>query len=104
MDSSSANLGDADADLARADRTFEFSSSVTPSVAVSEAVAEATGTDPREGPPLYDYVDTDALNALLTESTGDSEALFVTFEYDGHEVTVGGDGTVSVAPAASADS
>jgi len=63
------------------------------SVAVIESIAAVAGTDPLEmEPPLYEAVDTDALDKLFER--GDPER--VEFEYDGHEVTVTGDGTVTV--------
>ena len=98
MDSSSANVGEADTRLSVFTETYEFSDSLSPSVAVAEAVAAVDGTDPTNGPVLHDVVETDALNALLTESNGVPSALEVSFEYAGHDVSVRADGTVTVDP------
>lgn len=80
----------------RSGRKFEFSNNVTPSVAVVEAISEATGSDPFSGSPLHEYVDTDALNELLSEPKGEPENVQITFEYRRYEVTIVGDGTVYV--------
>jgi hypothetical protein len=67
--------------------------------AVVEAVAEAEGVDSVElTPPLYEAVDPDALNRLFaaTPSAGRMEGR-VSFRYNGYEVTVWGDGYVSIA-------
>ena len=70
------------------------------SKAVVEAVAEAEGVNPVElSPPLYEVVDPDALDDLFAPTTVngrmDGE---VRFSYVGYEVTVAGDGYVSVVP------
>lgn len=99
MDGSPANGIETETSSDRYVRTFEFTSTLTPSVAVAEAVSEVTDEDPTSGPPLHDFVDTDALNALLTVENSDAETVRVSFDYQGHEITVVGDGTVYVRPA-----
>lgn len=66
------------------------------SQAVVTAVAEETGTDPIELDPLYNAVDSDALNTLLRshEPVSDGSLLQVQFTYAGCEVHVASDGTV----------
>jgi hypothetical protein len=59
---------------------------------VIRAVADATGTDALELPPLYGTVDPDALDALV-EGTANGEVSFV---YANQEVTVTTDGTVAL--------
>jgi hypothetical protein len=60
---------------------------------VNEAIADVTGTDPLAmDPPLYEVVDTDALDTLYERGA----TATVTFEYDGHSVAIDGDGTVTV--------
>lgn len=62
-----------------------------------ETIARREGADPSDLPPLYDAVDTDALDRLAGPrgaGTGDVE---VTFAYQGYRVTVRGDGRVSLA-------
>lgn len=67
-------------------------------VAVVTGVARSTGADPLELPPLYDTLDPDALNTLFdgARKRGESDRLRVTFDYEGCEVTITGDGTVSI--------
>lgn len=69
-----------------------------PSRAVVEAVAEADDADPVElTPPLYEVIDSDALDRLFTATTAhDRTDGQVTFSYNGYGVTVRGDGSVSV--------
>ncbi|UWG47956.1 Uncharacterized protein HSRCO_1677 [Halanaeroarchaeum sp. HSR-CO] len=99
MEGSSADSIDTGTSSDRYTRTFEFTETLTPSVAVVEAVSDVTGTDPKSSPPLHEVVDADALNGLLTESNSNPETVRVTFEYQGHEITVVGNGTVYVRPA-----
>lgn len=98
MDDSSAQVVGADGNFPRTERQFKFSKTMTPSVAVVETVADETASDPRQGPPLHAAVDTEALNELLTKSNGNRETMRVSFEYDDYEVTVSGDGTVTLDP------
>ncbi|EMA40052.1 HalOD1 output domain-containing protein [Halobiforma nitratireducens] len=67
----------------------------TPVYAIVSAVAEATGEDPCDLPPLARVIDPDSLNALLTaeSATGDTS---VRFQYVDRTVVVRGDGTVDV--------
>ncbi|MFD1599316.1 HalOD1 output domain-containing protein [Halobellus rarus] len=82
---------------------YTHSDGESPSHTVVEAVAEATHTDPTRLRPLYEVVDTDALDALIT---GDSErprapdGLSVTFRYEGCDVAVYGDGRTVVSRSA----
>lgn len=67
------------------------------SVAVVEAVAEATGRDPTEIEPLNEYIDPDALNDLFEpRSDGDRSEATVSFPLEDHLVIVRGDGTIVV--------
>jgi len=69
---------------------------MTPSVAVVEAVAEATGRDVATGPRLQDFISTDALNTLLTASRDATETVSVSFDFDGARITIDGTGSVIV--------
>ncbi|MFC6720738.1 HalOD1 output domain-containing protein [Halobacteriaceae archaeon SHR40] len=65
---------------------------------VVEKVAEAEDVDPLElTPPLYEVIDPDALDQIFasTPTAGGIEGQ-MTFFYNGYEVTVSGDGYVSV--------
>jgi hypothetical protein len=77
------------------------STSEPPSTRIVRAVAAAEGVDPAElSPPLYDVVDTDAVDALF--ASGGSQpppvGTRVSFTYNGYRVRVEGDGEVSVEP------
>ena len=63
------------------------------SIMVVETVAEAEGVDPVAlEPPLYDVIDTDALDALFRRSDGTRSDTIGTLEftYRGHTVVVQG--------------
>jgi hypothetical protein len=67
----------------------------SPSVAVIEAVANETGTDPTGvAQQLYEVVDPDALDALF--ASGNSTDGTVTFTYCGYTVTVTADSGVTL--------
>ncbi|WP_254864390.1 HalOD1 output domain-containing protein [Halovivax gelatinilyticus] len=55
-------------------------------MAITDAVADATDSEPLELTPLYEAIDPDALGALFAgrESTGKE----ITFTYEGRRVTV----------------
>ena len=70
-----------------------------PSTVVVEAVASANGRDPVEMPSLYDTLDVDALDELLTaDRPGMNGNVAVSFTYDGAYVWVDGGGTIEVDP------
>jgi hypothetical protein len=62
-----------------------------PSTAVVEAVARTEDVHPNDLPPLYDAMDPDAFDALA------GTIRQVTVEYAGYDVTVTGDGEISLA-------
>lgn len=67
--------------------------------AVVEAVADARGVSPVDlHPPLYSAVDTDALDRFVDSHPDRSagEGVRIQFRYCGFEVTVAGDGEVSL--------
>lgn len=76
------------------DLSTEASSGTTraPSMRVVTAVARATDRDPTAMAPLYEAIDTDALDRVLEADA----VVEVVFEYQGHAVEVTGDGRVSV--------
>ena len=68
----------------------------TPSVRVVETVADREKTSPLTlSPPLTEFVNPDALDALFERSTGT-----VTFDAWGYRITVEADGTVTTRDAA----
>lgn len=71
------------------------------SEAVVSAVADAKDVSTVDiAPPLYDVIDPDALEAVVASMTRrpGEPAGRVEFSYSGYEVTVTGDGHVSVTP------
>ncbi len=75
---------------------FEWSA-VAPSTAVVETIASAADCDPTELDPLYNAIDTDALDRLL-DSGEPNGMTTVTFRVGGYEVTVQRGGTVIARP------
>lgn len=67
---------------------------VVPRVAL--AVAEREGVDAAALPPLQEAIEADALERLVGGARGSGGLRRVVFEYLGYEITVRGNGTVSV--------
>jgi hypothetical protein len=69
-----------------------------PSEAVPRVLAEVTRTDPSKMDPLFGAVDPDALDKLLSSRPMGTatEALKVTFQYQGHLVSITASGTLTV--------
>lgn len=69
------------------------------STVVVSAVAEHEGVNPLElKQPLYDVIDTDALDAIFNGATKDPGLIDaqITFPYNGYHVTVTSDGDVTI--------
>lgn len=66
------------------------------SVTVSETVSDALGEPVNALPPLSDAVDTDGLDAVVTDDQ--SQDVTITFSYAGMSVFVRSDSTVYVRP------
>lgn len=71
---------------------------VRASTAVVEMVAIAADVEPSALEPLYHTVDPEALDALVGRSGATGVETEVRFTYAGFDVTVGGDGAVTVVP------
>ena len=74
------------------------SSTGSVSTAVISTVAAVAETNPQELPPLYSFVDPDALDAVVEStvtrpSKGD---VYVSFNFDGYPVTVHNAGIITV--------
>ncbi|RAW45649.1 hypothetical protein DQW50_07820 [Halorubrum sp. 48-1-W] len=72
---------------------FESAEDASVCVAIVEAVSAVIGTEPTRLDPLYDVVDTDALERLIETGGTNVE---VTFSFEGCRVAVFGDGGVVV--------
>ncbi|WP_235920792.1 HalOD1 output domain-containing protein [Natronorubrum halalkaliphilum] len=83
--------------MVRADTAWGQDAENTPVYTVTAAVADAIDADQLELPPLYEAIDPDALNSLLTSGGAPSECQ-VSFQYAGCAVTVQGTGEVRVRP------
>jgi hypothetical protein len=64
----------------------------SPVVRVVTAIADELGVDPVAMTPLYDTIDTDALDRLLQTDA----RLEIVFEHDGHAIEVASDGTLTI--------
>lgn len=67
----------------------DLTAGTTPSLAIVEAVADATDRDPTDLPPLAETADPDAIDAILT-STDPDAGLYLSFRYAGVTVAVEG--------------
>lgn len=64
---------------------------------IVDEICQAKGVTQADLPPLYDAVDPDALDELLSTSQQHRDAEFiVTFTYGGYQVTVTDDGDVDL--------
>lgn len=73
--------------------------SLSANAAVVESVAAVHHRDPLDIDPLYEYVDTDALDAMIRAAGGKrSPYLSTSFRFEDADVTVRGDGTIVIAP------
>ncbi|WP_158603160.1 HalOD1 output domain-containing protein [Halorubrum sp. Atlit-26R] len=65
--------------------------------AIIWALADATSVDPTVLPPLFDYVDPDAINALFDRSETDIEGTTIlSFQIDTWNVFVRSDGRIRI--------
>jgi hypothetical protein len=66
----------------------------SPTEEILTAIADLEGCDPATLPPLYDAIECDALDALLTSRSG-ARTRFdgsITFHYAGYQITATSDG------------
>jgi hypothetical protein len=81
-----------------ASKRFDWST-VTPTTAIAETLGVVEGCEPDEIGPLYDLVNSDALDALVQASDTDADCAVV-FPYGDYSVTVSAPGDVIVHEAA----
>lgn len=80
---------------------FEYNQDTTAaSMAVVAALAVVSGTDPIALPPLFDAIDPDALDAVMSGREAESDAIEITLPVAAYTVTVSGDGVIAVSPSA----
>lgn len=80
--------------------TYEREGYQTLSMTIVEAVAEAEGVHPTDLPPMYEIVDSDAVDRLFAnyEEGTESEAV-LSFTHDHWNIFVRGDGEIRVCDA-----
>ena len=67
------------------------------SITVVEAIADLTERRPTDLPPLHDSVDTEALDRLMSRSTGlECSSITTTFEYVGMRVRIDTDQGIDI--------
>lgn len=74
----------------------EWDQSTIPSIAIIQAIAEATERDTADVAGLHHSIDPETLDALLTREAQYGAHLHVSFIHDGVGVSVGSDGELSV--------
>lgn len=67
---------------------------VTPSLAIITVVSKITNTSPLKLDPLYETIDGDAVDTLVTADRSSVSQL--TFQYRGYDITVGSDAVIEV--------
>lgn len=80
------------------DAMYSGSKDSTPAESVIDALARAANVDPLELPPLYEFVDPDALDTFFDRHTGTSNAL-LSFEVERWTVFVRSDGRIRICDA-----
>jgi hypothetical protein len=85
--------------------SYQWSGHEDVSAEVIAAVADATDRDPSAVQPLYTVIDPDALDSLFSYGQSTAWSGSLSFELDGHRVTVDhtGEITVDLASAAEGD-
>ena len=79
------------------DAQYDLESDRSPAEVIIDALAEAAEVDPLELPPLYEFVDGDALDSLFEEHDGAKAAsALLSFRVENWNVFVRADGHVRV--------
>ena len=79
------------------DAEYGADSGLTPTEAIVEAVASAADVDPIELPPLYEFVDLDALDQLFDRHDGaEAPDALLSFSVENWNVFVRADGRIRV--------
>jgi hypothetical protein len=76
---------------------YDWGDGDQPTTAIAETVGTATDRDPTALPPLHDYLDTEALNRVVTGAAdGHGTDVRISFTYAGTEVFLDSEGLVTV--------
>ncbi|MFC6719053.1 HalOD1 output domain-containing protein [Natrialbaceae archaeon GCM10025810] len=79
------------------DARYGPESSRSPAEVTVDTLAEAAGVDPLELPPLYEFVDLDALDSLFGEHDGTTDAdAVLSFRIENWNVFVRADGRIRI--------
>jgi len=79
----------------RMSSTFE-STEPAVSTRVVQRVATSTNQEVAQLPALYDTIDPDALDAIISSVSTNTSSLTIRFSYSGCQITINGSGEVSV--------
>jgi hypothetical protein len=94
-DTATATIGNTtDGEPAR----YEWTDGESPSTAVASAIATETNRDVADVPQLYRFVDTDALDALVTGRDGHPENVRLSFTCEEIHVVVDSNGSILLRP------
>ncbi|MGM0605945.1 MAG: HalOD1 output domain-containing protein [Halobacteriota archaeon] len=75
----------------------DWTTSEQPSAAIIDCIAAASDRSPLDMTPLHEYVDPEALDAIVTSAKSASQSEFrVSFRYEELDVSVEANGTVTV--------
>jgi hypothetical protein len=78
------------------DAEYRGESDSSPGEAVIDAIAKAADVDPLELPPLYEFVDADAIDNLVDRHDGGNPNTLLSFEVETWNVFVRADGRIRV--------
>ena len=82
------------------DAEYGGESDQSPAEVIIDAVATAAGVDPLDLPPLYEFVETDALDDLFARHHGETDAnTLLSFQVETWNVFVRADGRIRVCDA-----
>lgn len=81
------------------DTQFDVDGNESPSTAIIDALAAATGIPPTELPPLYEFVDPDAIDRLFTGDRARSADTVLSFRVERWNVFVREDGRIRICDA-----
>lgn len=76
----------------------DCSGSETLDAAITCAISRATGAEVSDLAPLYEYMDPDALHEFVASMRDRECQTSISFEYEGHDVTVRADGEILIWP------